>query len=203
MTPGTLLEASGLEIAYRGRPVVREASLRLRAGEVAGVVGENGAGKTTLLRALAGLVAPRAGTVTAAGRVGYAPQEPALFEGLTAREHFRYVAAARAMRAFEPAMVRLAERLRFASHLDVRVERLSGGTRQKLNVSLALLSDPEVLLLDEPYAALDGEAYLRFWEVAGEARARGRALLLVSNLVHDRERFDALYALEGGVLRCS
>ena len=99
-------------------------------------------------------------------------------------------------------MSRLLVRLRFEEYVNVRVDRVSGGTRQKLSLSLAMLNEPEVLLLDEPYAALDWESYLRFWELAAEHKAAGRAMLLVSNLAHDRERFDRLYALEGGLLRC-
>ena len=80
-------------------------------------------------------------------------------------------------------------------------DTLSGGTRQKLNLTLALMHDPQVLLLDEPYQGFDWEMYLRFWEVAGSLRDRGRSVLVVSHLAYDTERLDAVYRLHGGVLK--
>ncbi len=203
MSAPVLLEARGLCRSFRRRPVLRDVSLCLRGGEIAGVVGENGAGKTTLLEVLAGLLALDAGEVHAAGSVGYSPQDPRLFPALTIREHFRYFAAACGLRDVEAAMARLLEQLRFAEYAGARVDRVSGGTRQKLSLSLALLGDPAVLLLDEPYSALDWASYLRFWELAAALKAAGRAVLIVSNMAHDRGRFDALYALDGGEVRCA
>src|SRR5712691_3602809 len=82
-----LLSATGIVKAFRRRPVLEDASLEVRAGEAVALVGENGAGKTTLLRICAGLLAADAGEVRVAGRVGYCPQEPGVFELLTAVEH--------------------------------------------------------------------------------------------------------------------
>ena len=79
-----------------------------------------------------------------------------------------------------------------------RVEELSGGTRAKLNLALALLADPEVLLLDEPYAGFDWDTYQRFWDLAAERRAAGRSVLVISHFVTDQERFDRLVELRDG-----
>ncbi len=196
------LEARSLARAFRGRPVLRGASLALAPGTVAAVVGENGSGKTTLLRILAGLLTPDAGEVRLSGRLGYCPQEPDVFDTLTVREHFRLFAGALGVEAWRAELDRLADGLGFRAHTDRLVRELSGGVRQKLNLSLALLGDPEVVLLDEPCAAFDWQTYLAFWELAAELRARGRAVLLVSHLVHDRERLDGIWALDDGVLRC-
>ncbi len=200
--PAPLLHAHQLHRAYRRRPVLRGASLAVRPGTVAAVVGENGSGKTTLLRILAGLLAPDAGEVRLQGRLGYCPQEPDVFETLTVAEHFRLFGGALGVADWRAELDRLGERLAFRPYADALVKELSGGVRQKLNLSLALLGDPEVVLLDEPCAAFDWQTYLAFWEVAGELRARGRAVLMVSHLVHDRERLDELWALSEGVLRC-
>ncbi len=80
------------------------------------------------------------------------------------------------------------------------ISTLSGGTKQKLNLILALMHEPAVLLLDEPYQGFDWETYLRFWELAEELRARGRAVLVISHLLFDQKRFDALYRLHDGAL---
>jgi ABC-type multidrug transport system ATPase subunit len=78
------------------------------------------------------------------------------------------------------------------------VKTLSGGTRQKLNLAIALLQDPDVLVLDEPYAAFDWQTYLKFWELAEELRGIGKSLLIVSHLVYDKQKFDQIYELRSG-----
>ena len=94
----------------------------------------------------------------------------------------------------------LLDELGFARYLDYRVEDLSGGTRQKLNLTLALLHEPRLLLLDEPYAGFDWETYLRFWEMAERRRADGMGILIVSHLLAERERLTRIYELRDG--RC-
>jgi len=80
---------------------------------------------------------------------------------------------------------------------------LSGGTQQKLNLALALLHDPQLLILDEPYAGFDWETYLQFWNVATDLRASGKGIIIVSHLIYDRSQFDVLCTLEHGELICS
>ena len=77
---------------------------------------------------------------------------------------------------------------------------LSGGTRQKLNLTLALLHDPAVLLLDEPYQGFDWDTYLRFWDLVEDLRTRGRAVVVITHLVFEQDRFDLLADLTGGRL---
>jgi len=108
--------------------------------------------------------------------------------------------AAKAKAAVAARKADLQATLAFGQYDDFRVEHLSGGTRQKLNLALALLPDPEVLLLDEPYAGFDYETYLRFWEMSRELADRGRSILIVSHFVEDRERFDRIYRVADG--RC-
>lgn len=196
-----LLEARELAKHYRRRPVLRGVTLDLHAGTVAGVVGENGSGKTTLVRVLAGILAADAGSVTIAGRLGYCPQDPLVFGDLTVQEHLRYFAAAYGVERWQEPADRLLDVLCFRTHLHDRVDQLSGGTRQKLNLALALLHSPEVLLLDEPYSGFDGRTYSAFWDLVAQLRAAGRALLVVSPLIHDLGRFDVVYEISEGVLR--
>ncbi len=90
--------------------------------------------------------------------------------------------------------------LEFGEYLDYRIEHLSGGTKGKLNLALALLHDPEVLLLDEPYAGFDYETYLRFWDMSEELKRRGRAIVIITHFVEQQERFDRIYRVREG--RC-
>ena len=121
---------------------------------------------------------------------------------LTPSEHFELFARAYALGAEQATGSRdaLVAELGFAKYLDYRVEELSVGTRQKLNLALALLHQPELLLLDEPYAGFDWETYLRFWELAEVRRASGMSILVVSHLLAERERLTRIYELREG--RC-
>jgi ABC-2 type transport system ATP-binding protein len=198
---GPLIEAVGLVAGYGRLDVLRGIDLKIQAGELAGIVGENGSGKSTLLKALCGLLDPRVGEIRMRGRLGYCPQEPLVFGALTVRENFRWFASAYGVPNHEAPARALMRRLDFERYADFPLESVSGGTRQKLNLSLSLLHEPDLLILDEPYAGFDWETYLRFWELASELRGQGRAVLVVSHLVFDRERFDHVYELREGVLR--
>ncbi len=206
--PSTVLRVEDVRKRFRSGPpwrrrtveVLRGASLEVRAGELVGLVGENGSGKSTLLQIVVGLLARDAGTVERPGRLGYCPQQPLLWEKLTVAEHFALFATAYGLteEASAAAAARLLDELRFGRYERYRVEELSGGTRQKLNLALALMHDPDLLLLDEPYAGFDWETYLRFWDLTAERRAAGRSVLVISHFVTDQERFDRIVELRDG-----
>ena len=190
--------------AYRSRAVLRGVSFEAHRGEILGLVGENGAGKTTLLRIIVGLLRPDAGRVLLAGRLGYCDQQPQLFPDLTVAEHFAYFARAYGMSADSGWIAQrdeLLERFRYAGDARSRVGQLSGGTQQKLHLSLALLHQPEVLVLDEPYLAFDWGTYLRFWEYAEAWRHAGAAIVVVTHIAHDRDRLTRILELQEGRLR--
>lgn len=205
---GRLLAAAGVAKAYttgiwprrRRLPVLRGVDLELYEGEIVGLVGENGSGKSTLMEILVGNLARDAGTIEREGRLGYCPQEPILYERLTCDEHFELFGEAYRMTATEIDESRgeVYDVLGFGRWAGARVEELSGGTRAKLNLGLALLSDPDILLLDEPYAGFDWDTYLRFWDITAERRDRGRSLLIISHFITDEDRFDRVYDLRDG-----
>src|SRR5262249_36246924 len=194
-----VLEASGIEKAYRRgvwpvrrrQQVLGGADLVLYPGEAVGLVGENGAGKSTLMKILVGALAPDAGSVTRVGRLGYCPQEPVVYERLTCDEHFELFGHAYGMAPAQERRSRrdLYEALGFERYAATRAGQLSGGTLAKLNLGLALLADPAVLLLDEPYAGFDFDTYLKFWDLVARRRAAGRSVLIISHFVTDEERF--------------
>ena len=205
-----VLTSDGVRKCFRSGPpwhrdchqVLRDASLEVRPGELVGLVGENGSGKSTLMQIVVGLLPRDGGNLLVPGRLGYCPQEPLLWEKLTVREHFELFAQAYQLSDVTAQARRnaLLDELGFARYLDYRVEQLSGGTAQKLNLALALLHEPELLLLDEPYAGFDWETYLKFWEMAERRRAQGMGILIVSHLLAERERLTRVYELREG--RC-
>jgi ABC-type multidrug transport system ATPase subunit len=191
------LAARGIRKSFGRRQVLTGVDLEIAAGELVAVVGENGTGKTTLLRILAGDLRPDAGSVAIGGRPGYCPQAVVLDEALTVDQNVRYFQAAYGIGGTGRA-TELIERLGYAGCRGQRVGTLSGGTKQKLSLTLALMHDPPVLLLDEPYQGFDWQTYLAFWELAGELRERGTATVVISHLVFEHERFDRICHLRGG-----
>jgi ABC-2 type transport system ATP-binding protein len=184
----------------RSVQVLSGATLEVRAGELVGLVGENGSGKSTLLQIIVGLLGRDSGSVERPGRLGYCPQLPMLWDKLTVDEHFALFARAYGMDedAQARAVAEMLDELQFERYRGYRVEALSGGTRQKLNLGLALMHDPQLLLLDEPYSGFDWETYSRFWEMSERRRDGGMGILIVSHLLTERERLDRIYTLRAG-----
>ncbi len=208
MEPKRLLTASSVWKAYRRGwwprrrtlQVLKGSDLEMRPGEIVGLVGENGSGKSTLMKVLVGDLVADAGVVERTESFGYCPQVPVLYERLTCDEHLELFGAAYGLGDGDLARSRSAlyEELDFARFADTRIEELSGGTRSKLNLALAMVHDPELLCLDEPYAGFDWDTYQRFWELSGDRRDAGASLLIISHFIADEERFDRIYDLIDG-----
>jgi ABC-type multidrug transport system ATPase subunit len=194
-----VVRAAGIAKSYGRRAILRDVTFAVEPGLLVGIVGENGAGKSTLLRILAGELRPDGGRVWRRGALGYCPQEVVLNEALTVAQHLDYFRAAYGLSDLRRADELLAA-LGYERYRHTPVGALSGGTRQKLNLTLALLHAPAVLLLDEPYQGFDWETYLRFWDLAAALRAEGRALLVISHLLFEQRRFDRIYQLRDGML---
>jgi ABC-2 type transport system ATP-binding protein len=196
-TEHAALEASGIRKRYRRRLALNGVSLTAAAGEAVAVVGENGSGKTTLMRICAGALRADAGSVRVTGRVGYCPQQPTLLDLLSADEHLVLFGAALELPsqgALDSGRRILAE-LRFPVGDRTRAGELSGGSRQKLNLALALLGDPPLLLLDEPFQGFDQGSYVSFWEHVSRWRDRGRAIVIVTHVLPDPTLVDRVVEL--------
>jgi ABC-2 type transport system ATP-binding protein len=200
--PDPVLTAEGVHKRFGGRRVLAGASFAAAPGQIVAVLGENGSGKSTLLKILAGRERMDHGRVVCRAAAGYCPQDAVLYPHLTPDEHFELFALAYAI---APARARaradeLLDTFGFAAYRRRVVNELSGGTRQKLNLALALIHDPPVLLLDEPYAGFDIETYHRFVAFCDRARGEGRCVVLVTHLVFDHGHFDAVFNLRDGTL---
>ena len=197
-----VVRARGVARRFGPRQALQPVDLELRRGETVALVGPNGAGKSTLLAILAGALAPTAGAVeTAPGvRVGWAPQRPAHYGRLSALENLELFARLDA--AADPAPA--AERARALLELPADGQPsalLSAGTRQRLNLALALLADPDVLLLDEPTAALDPAQRRRLWDAVRARRDAGAAIVFATQHLEEAdEAADAVLELADGAV---
>ncbi|CAM5614898.1 ATP-binding cassette domain-containing protein [Streptomyces fumanus] len=195
-----VLHARGIVKRYRRRRVLTGVDLVVRAGEVAAIVGGNGAGKSTLLKICAGLISPDKGRVTVSGSVGYCPQNAGVMGFLTPGEHFTLFGTGRGLsrRESDRRGRRLAGELDWSPARGVLAKDLSGGTRQKLNVVLSALGDPDLLLLDEPYQGFDRGSYVDFWRSVWAWREAGRAVVVVTHMLNRLDRVDQVLDLTPG-----
>ncbi|OEJ62740.1 hypothetical protein BGM19_02260 [Streptomyces agglomeratus] len=118
---------------------------------------------------------------------------------LTVAQHLRLFQVAYRLPRLDHAW-ELMDLLGFGGERRTRAGELSGGTRQKLNLTLALMHDPPLLVLDEPYQGFDWDTHQRFWQLAGRLRSQGRSVVVVSHLLHDLQHFDTVHHLRDGRL---
>ncbi|MDW8339357.1 MAG: ATP-binding cassette domain-containing protein [Thermoleophilia bacterium] len=188
-----MIDARGLEKRYGGRRVLSGIDLSVEQGALALVTGPNGAGKTTLLRLLAGLAAPTRGSVRVRvdrDRIGFLGHEPLLYRELTALENLDLFGRLYRVPERHDRVGMLLERFGLRDARDLRVCELSKGMTQRLALCRALLHDPDLLLLDEPHAALDAAGAALLDEEIG--RLAGQRTLVVAT--HDPDRLAPLAA---------
>ncbi len=196
------IQAERVSRRYDDTWAVQDVDLEVRPGEVVALLGPNGAGKTTLMRMFAGVLAPTAGTIHIAGHnvvhdpsgakraLGFLSGDTALYGRLTVREILVYFGRLHGLksRLIATRIEALGQRLQLTDFLDQRAATLSSGQTQRANLARTFVTEPEVLILDEPTTALDvvsGEFVYRALE---EARAAGRAILLSTHIMSEAER---------------
>jgi ABC-2 type transport system ATP-binding protein len=189
-TAAPVLEASDLVKRFGAREALRKVSVSAGRGELVAVIGPNGAGKTTLLSILAGIQRPDAGTVShGAAEVGWVPQEPALYGKLTVAENLSLFARLERVGDPRAKVERMLELTGLGDRAGDQVAELSGGNRQRVNIAIGLLAAPEVLLLDEPSAALDPRQRERLWEFILRLAGEGTTVLYATHNIQEADRY--------------
>lgn len=207
------IEIHHLKKNFGSRIAVDNLTLTIRRGEILSLLGVNGAGKTTTLRALCGLIpfdsgeihvlGHAAGSPKAKALLGLSPQETAVAENLTARENLELMARihgrlkADARRAADA----LTHELSLSEIAGRRAGKLSGGWQRRLSIAMALISQPEVLILDEPTLGLDVLARRELWQVVGGLRGRTTVLLTTHYLEEAEALSDRIAVMANGHLR--
>jgi ABC-2 type transport system ATP-binding protein len=200
-----MLELRNVTKLYSGIPAVKEVSFIARAGEVTGYLGPNGSGKSTTLKMITGLIEPSAGEILFNGepiqrhriahrqRLGYVPEEPHVYPHLTGFEYLEMIGQLRSLpehtlTAKIDAFLRL-----FSLYADryVPISSYSKGMRQKVLLAAALLHNPEIILLDEPFSGLDVNSALILRNLIGKLAARGKVVLFSSHELETVERVSS------------
>jgi len=196
------LEVRNVHKRFGKLQVLRGVDFKVSRGEIVGITGENGSGKSTLLKIIVGLLPYDQGEVILHGSFGYCPQDPLLFDDLTMEENIEYFSAAYGLDQKEGIFRgnELMKMLRCEQFKDKLARYLSGGTRQKLNLIISLLHDPDILILDEPYQGFDYESYLSFWEIAKNLKEKGKSILIASPMIYEHHYLTKIYKLENGRL---
>ncbi|MCP5023303.1 MAG: LPS export ABC transporter ATP-binding protein [bacterium] len=217
--PDSFLEVTGLVKAYKGRRVVDGVSLNVNTGEIVGLLGPNGAGKTTSFRMVVGLITPDVGKVIIEGKdgtklpmfkrarlgMGYLPQDTSAFRQMTVRDNLIAVLEAmpynRKTRNKETA--RLLDELELSHLAKSRADTLSGGERRRLELARALATQPEILLLDEPFAGVDPINVEEIQSLIAKLREQGLGVLITDHSVRETLQItDRAYIIhQGQILR--
>lgn len=197
-----VLKVENIDKVFGKKKILNNVSFEMEPSSLYGIVGENGSGKSTLLKIIVGEWKANNGQISIEGKLGYCPQKTLLFSTLTVNEHFRYFASAYGMEktTLSNRSKALMSFFNFEKYSTERVRNLSGGTQQKLNLAIALLHQPNLLILDEPYNGFDWDTYLKFWDYTNQLREEGCAILIVTHFLTEKERFDKVYNLEKGQL---
>ncbi|MER6664280.1 ATP-binding cassette domain-containing protein [Amycolatopsis japonica] len=197
----SLIRLEGVGKRYgRGEPVLADVDLDVPAGRVLGVLGSNGSGKSTLLRILAALARETSGIVVGDPRVGYLPDRFPAGQRMSARAYLRHMARIDGhvdLSAIDP----LLDRLALVGGPDAPLRTLSKGNAQKVGLAQAVLVEPDLLILDEPWSGLDVEAHTVLGELVAETKERGASVVFTdhrASVVHAHA--DDVYRIDDGLL---
>lgn len=212
----TMLEARSLTRYYGSLAAVRDVTFTARPGQILGYLGPNGSGKSTTVRMLVGLMEPTGGDVLWNGRsifedlpafrarLGYVPEEPFLYTHLTAPEYLRLVGGLRGVddAVLEDKIERLLDVLGLTDDRYSTLAAFSKGMRQKVQLASALLHNPDLIVLDEPFSGLDVGATLMLRSVIASLAAEGRTILMSSHVIEIVEQLctDVVILSEGKVV---
>lgn len=206
-----MIEVHNVAKSFGDHRVLKDLSLQLPAGRIMGLIGPSGAGKTTLVKAILGMEKVDSGTTTVLDtampnrpimqKIGYMAQSDALYETLTARENLRFFGELMGVTgaALTTQLQHAAQVVDLTAALDQRVRAYSGGMKRRLSLAIALIADPDLLILDEPTVGIDPELRQQIWTELQQLKHQGKGILLTTHVMDEAQRCDELMLIREGV----
>ncbi|MCI2256793.1 ABC transporter ATP-binding protein [Domibacillus sp. PGB-M46] len=207
-----MIVVQGYSQSYGKKDVLQEVDFSIERGEMVGLIGPSGSGKTTLIKSLIGMQIPTKGTVhvfneqqptlKVSKQIGYMAQSDALYNDLTPRGNLKYFGKLYGLRK-----KKLAERIEYvldfvdlARDADRPIHSFSGGMKRRLSLAIALIHEPQILLLDEPTVGIDPKLKRTFWEEFEALRSKGVTIVVTTHIMDEAERCDRLLLIQDGRL---
>ncbi len=204
---GNTVEVSNVSKSFNGQFVVRDISFDIAKGEVFGLIGPNGAGKTTIIRMLLDILRPDSGGISILGsgltdeikdRIGYLPEERGLYQRLTVMDTLEYLGALKNKQS-KRRTLELLETMGMLSHKDKKIQELSKGMAQKIQIIAAISHDPEFIILDEPFSGLDPVNMKLVNDLILELGRKGKTILISTHMMDQVERMcDRIFMIHKG-----
>jgi ABC-2 type transport system ATP-binding protein len=208
MASTVAIEVTQLIVQKQKTAILRGLSFTVQAGTITGLIGPSGSGKTTLMRTIVGvqkitsgdltIFNQPAGNKTLRAKVGYVTQSPAIYGDLTVAQNIHYFAKLAGAKLTQ--VDDIIQTVHLADKKDQLVASLSGGQKARVSLAIALLGNPELLVLDEPTVGLDPILREELWQLFAELAAQGKTLIISSHVMDEAERCDELLLMRDGEL---
>ncbi|MDR6999437.1 ABC transporter ATP-binding protein [Neobacillus niacini] len=201
--------------SFGKKQVLNNVSLTIEPGQIYGLIGPSGSGKTTLVKIIVGMDRPTKGNVTVLDipvpslkllqRIGYMAQADALYNDLTGEENLAFFAALFKVKKQEQKkrISYAADLVNLTTDLKKKVQAYSGGMKRRLSLAVALIQDPDVLILDEPTVGIDPELRLSIWSELYRLKDAGKAILVTTHVMDEAEKCDQLAMVRDGEILTS
>ncbi|WEV50608.1 ABC transporter ATP-binding protein [Lactobacillus sp. ESL0731] len=206
----TTIKINNLKQGYGKTTVLTDINLQINSGEILAIIGPSGSGKTTLINSIMGTLKPQQGSVEVLktlmpnrkvlGKIGFMAQSDALYENLTAYENLAFFASMQGLskKEFSKQIDYVVGIVKLAGDLDKRVVNYSGGMKRRLSLAIALISNPQILILDEPTIGIDPELRRQIWQELHRLAQKGKTIILTTHVMADAEEADQLLMIRDG-----
>ncbi|MBU7537745.1 ABC transporter ATP-binding protein [Leuconostoc lactis] len=204
----TILALQNMTKSYGTRTVLDQMSLQLPTGQLLGLIGPSGSGKSTVIKLALGMTQADTGEAyifetrmpnrKALAQIGYMAQNDALYETLTGYDNLKFFAQMRDIKAIDHEISRVAQIVDLTAALKQQVKGYSGGMKRRLSLAIALLGEPDLLILDEPTVGIDPALRLQIWEELRRQQANQKTILMTTHVMDEAERVDRVVLLFDG-----
>ena len=207
-----MIEVKNFKMAFDGKTVIKDLSFEVKKGEIFGLLGANGSGKTTTIRALLGLYTPTAGELLIDGKkynpedtsvtVGYLPEERGLYRKENVIDTMMYFGALKGLDNPREWIEKYLARVGLSDKIDEKIEKLSGGQQQKIQLGITIMDEPKLLILDEPTKGFDPMNRRLLMEIIEELHKKGTSIIMITHYMDEVERLcDRALLLKDGTAR--